>query len=177
MKFKVALVVLVFCSIACGTSPAPTAIPVGTSRQAPVPLGEAYLVGHDMNISVSKVRRPIPMSEVTAGNRFNQEPEPGYEYVMVTIQADCLEDPAGERTCTVTTRDFGVTGSAGQVYGSLHALASIGMEDLLEDTEFYGGSSASGRIMFEVQEGETDLLLIYEPWGSIFTDKVYLSLE
>jgi hypothetical protein len=50
-----------------------------------------------------------------------------------------------------------------------------GVAGLLEDSEFFGGATVTGGMIFEVAQSETDLILIYEPFLS--TSEAYLAVE
>lgn len=45
----------------------------------------------------------------------------------------------------------------------------------MRDTKLFGGGSTRGSLVFEVQEGKMNLVLIYAPW--LESTRVYLAVE
>jgi hypothetical protein len=171
-----AVLALVIASLACGDStpevkPAqesgeeseqeaatePTTPPSGASRSNPAPVGSEVTVG-DLTLAVDDATRPA--DEIVAeGNMFNPTPEPGNEFVRVTISATC--EKAEDETCSVGPAwNLALIGSAGVTHDPLWAVS--GVDGQLEQTEFYGAASVSGSLFFEVGQDETQLVLRYE---------------
>lgn len=146
-----------------------TSVPVGSSRSNPAPLGSEVTID-EMTFVIADVIRPAN-DIVAGGNEFNSAPEEGKEFVMVTISATC--EKGGEESCLVgPSLDLSLIGSAGVVYDPEWLIS--GVDNQLESTEFFGGSTVSGSIFFEVQQGETDLLMRYEPFLGL--SKAFLAL-
>lgn len=151
-------------------APTPTTAPLGSSRSNPAPVGAEVTI-NDMTFRIVELTRPAD-NIVAAGNMFNATPEPGNEYVMVTISAVC--NKSSDQTCQVNPYlDFKLTGSSGSVREPEMMIA--GVAGLLEDSEFFGGATVTGGMIFEVAQGETDLILIYKPFLSV--SEAYLAVE
>jgi len=146
---------------------------IGTSRSNPVPMGHVA-AGGGMNLVVTEVRRPAN-DEVQAGNMYNDSPEPGNEYVMVYVMAECTLSPEEDEQCNLEPYEFELTGSSNLVRE--HAWVS-GVQGVLQDTEFYSGGTVAGALVFQVAQGEDNLILIYEPfWSFLFENEVFFALQ
>ncbi len=148
----------------------PTTAPLGSSRSNPAPVGAEVTID-DMTMKIIEVTRPAD-DIVAAGNMFNATPEPGNEYIMVTISGVC--NKSSDVTCQLNSYfDFKLTGSSGSVRDPEMVVA--GVAGLLEDAEFFGGATVTGGMIFEVAQDETDLILIYEPLLGM--SKAYLAVQ
>ena len=144
----------------------PTKAPIGSVRSNPAPVGSEILAD-DMNFSVKSIVRPAN-DIVIEGNMFNDEPEEGQEYLLVEISAECTKTT--DEKCSISTFNFKTLGKSG-VINDVEYVA--GVKKLLEETEFFGGSTVSGYLAFMVDIGDT-LLLVYDPLFS--SNEFYLSL-
>ena len=186
-----ALAVLIFVSLACGSSGVdvstpignqpgnqsnptsqagslPTAtVPLGTSRSNPAPVGSAVRV-EDMEFIVTGVVRPAD-SAVSNGNMYNEKPAAGKEYMFITLSVTCTK--TSDQQCTFSTYNLKILGSDGVLVDGSFMLA--GVDGLLEGTTFYGGANVSGNLPFMVTQGDTGIILVYQP---LFGDSFYLAL-
>jgi hypothetical protein len=142
---------------------------LGTSRTNPAPLASEVSVS-DVTISITGATRPAT-DIIMAANMFNTEPETGQEYILVDLMVVC--DVAGDETCSISPFNFSMVGSNGEIYDAEIFVA--GLEGTLESTDIFGGATLEGSIPFIVGQGETNLVLIYEP--SLFDDEVFLAVE
>jgi hypothetical protein len=149
-------------------SPISTLKPVGSARSNPAPFGYEVTT-EQMTFTVTELLRPAD-SIVSQGNMFNTIPDEGQEYVFVNLSIKC--DKSIDENCNVSQFDFNLVGSAGLAHDTEIFLA--GVSGLLEDGDFFGGSTKSGYLAFIVGKEETDLVLIYKPFLS---DEVYLSVQ
>ena len=185
-----AVLVLIAVTLACGEStpevrtpgfaterpaPTPTTAPLGSSRSNPAPAGSEVIIS-DITIKVGEVTRPAD-DIVAAGNMFNSAPEPGNEYIMVTVSVVC--NKSSDATCQLSCLDFKLTGSSGSIHDAETMMDGVaGLLPDLNHREFFGGSTTTGGMIFEVVQGETDLVLIYKPWLDILdVSEVYLAVE
>ncbi|NLD31929.1 MAG: DUF4352 domain-containing protein [Trichococcus flocculiformis] len=182
----VALTALILASIACGgTSSEPQVNPpsgdteviqpevvegpaVGTARSNPAPVG-SEVVADKMVFTVTSIVRPAN-DIVMAGNQFNTKTEENQEYIFVELNVICKK--SSDEKCSINpTFNMKLIGSNGIEYDPDIFLA--GVKGLLETTEFYGDASVKGYIPFIVGVGETDLVLLYDPF---LGDTFYLAL-
>lgn len=156
------------------TTPQPTSTPQpGQSRNNPVPRGQVAR-GGGMNLVVTEMRRPAD-NEVQAGNRYNDPPDAGHEYVMIFIMAECTLSPEADEQCSLEPYEFELTGSSNLVRDREYV---SGVPGILEDAEFYSGATVAGALLFQVAQGEENLILIYEPfWSFLFENEVFFAVQ
>lgn len=149
------------------TSVPPTTAPLGSSRSNPAPPGSAVEIA-GMTIRILDVQRPAD-DVVAEANPFNDPPEGGNEYLIVTIEVACNKS-ADEQCVFEPGLELTLVGSKGIVYDREY-VAGI---DYLERTELFGGATKSGLLVFQCGAGETDLVMIYEEF--IGFREAYLAL-
>lgn len=131
----------------------PTEAPIGTSRDNPAPLNTPVEVPN-YTMTLTSVTRPAN-DIVAAGNMFNSPPDEGYEYVMVEVTVTCKQDE-----CAFSSYNLGVVGSESVVYDPEFV---SGVDGMLESGEMLEGGTLTGKLFFIVKQGETDLVLRWEP--------------
>lgn len=149
-------------------TPTPTLPPTGQTRDNPAPLGVAVDIGGDRVLTVVHVTRPA--NEIVASaNQFNPQPETGQEYIQVELQVTCNK-PTND-TCSFLTYEIKAVGADGNVKDP--ALIA-GVEGELESGEFFGGAVKSGKVFYLIAEGDSNVVLFYEPF---FGDPIYLAIQ
>lgn len=142
--------------------PLPTATatsePLGETRDQPYPANAVVDLGDDTQMSIVGIVRPAN-DAVLQANQFNEEPEPGLEYAMLRLLVECNKSTNDK--CSFSTYGLHVVGADGTV----HDLAFVaGLTDELDaSTEFFGGSSIEGNVVFLVPQGDPSAVLYYEP--------------
>jgi hypothetical protein len=153
-----------------GSASQPAAAPSeGSSRDNPYPVGTAVDVGSNMLITVGTVTRPAD-KKVQQYNEFNDTPEPTLEYMQVEIQAKCTK-PASD-TCSLILASIKAVGADGQVHDP--ALVAGIPNELDTTTEFFGGSTKTGNLMFLVPKGDQTVVLIVEV---LLSPNIYLAVK
>jgi len=169
----------------CPTTPAevrppgqqlPTSLPterplyslVGSSPENPVPVGHTLVTPYGAAITVQGIRARGEEAGRLAQewNAFNT-PEPGNEYVM--LSATVVYEGNDADSLRVSQYDFKV--AVGTVIFD-HALAVV-MEGNELEGEMLPGGRIDGLLIFEVPQGSTGVVLIYE---ELF-EKYYLATE
>lgn len=153
-------------------TPAPTNTPKpdGNKPETAVPFGEAAVSGNYI-LQVEEVVRPADQ-RIEEANMFNSEAEPGNELMMVRMTIECTE--ASDRTCTFTpSADVEVFGSSGIIREP--EIFVSGLPNMLEYSEFFGGSVIRGWMVFEIGQDETNLVLKFVPLFSLM-DPIYLAI-
>lgn len=89
---------------------------------------------------------------------------------MVKLTLQCTK--ASDKKCNFLSPNAKLSGSSG-ILNDIEIMIA-GVPDLLETTEFYGGASTSGWLIYQVKQGETDLVLSIEPFLSL--DKAFFSV-
>lgn len=158
-------------SVAVEPTSVPTTTPQrGLARSDPLPAGQSISSGA-FTFTVGEVTRPAD-TIIAEGNMFNATPEPGNEFVLFDLTVAC--SATGNDKCNLgISIELKLTGDKGLVYEPKTFI--VGVPGLLESLEMFGGASTTGALVFEVGQGEANLVLIYEPFLS-FDPDVYLSL-
>jgi len=128
----------------------------GYSIDKPAPAGSEVLA-NDIAVVVTGATRPAD-DIVAEANQFNEPPEAGEEYLLVEFQMTCTK--SGDEPCSFNPFSM-------LVYGSLedaHTREFVaGLENEHSSVDFNSGETVSGFMPFSVGQGETDLVLIYQP--------------
>jgi len=149
------------------TTPTPTSVPA--SRENPAPAGLAVIVG-EITLTVTGAARGVD-STIAAASTRNPIPEPGNEFIMVSVTATC--NSGSQSKCAVAmvfVGEFTLVGSSSIVREPEKFIA--GVPDLLE-TQAFGNAPISGSLVFQVRRGETDLTLLY---ANPFGDEAFMAL-
>ena len=152
----------------------PTAVPtqpiLGETRDQPYPADAVVEIGDDMQLSILGVARPAN-DLVEQGNMFNNTPTPDQEYLVVRLHVQCNK-PSNDK-CTFSGWYFHAVGADGLVRDEA-SVAGI-PEDLDSTTEFFGGASIEGNLVFLVPAGDARVVLFYEPL--FFGSPIYIALQ
>lgn len=146
-----------------------TSAPLGQTRDQPHPADTVIDIGGDVKLSIIQVTRPAN-DIVVQGNMFNDTPTPNQEYMLVRVRAECTK-PANE-TCTFDSYTLKAVGADGTVRDS-GGVAGI-PEELEFSTEFFGGASIEGNLVFLIPAADPSVVLFYDPL--FFGDPVYIAL-
>jgi hypothetical protein len=152
---------------ASGSNPANTDVPPateppantqGTTRDNPYPLGAPVDLGSDMTLTVVNVTRPADQA-VASGNMFNPTPEAGLEYAEVAVQIKC--NKASSEKCSPILTQLKAVGADGQVHDNEFMMAGVpGLLDMT--TEFFGGATIKGNVLFLLPKGDDTVVLFSE---------------
>jgi hypothetical protein len=130
-------------------------------------MGESIVADNKLRLTVLRVEHDA-WPRIHEANMFNPEPGDSMEYIIVTIQIRNLAAPTDTRI--VSEFHFRVTGERGIIYSQPFVV----MERKELNAEFYGGVTIEGEILFEVGQGEKNLVLVYDP--GLGSTARYLSL-
>lgn len=154
------------------TKAAPTKAPEphGSTRDDPHPLNTPVDIGGDMELTVLGVERPADQ-KVAEGNTFNDKPESGMEYMIVSISVRC--NKSSSQKCTLDSFNLKTVGADGQVKDQSFV---AGVPGSLESfPEFFGGSVAGGQLVFLARQGDDQTVLFYDP---LFSERmIYFALK
>jgi hypothetical protein len=162
-------------AVATATSaPQPTAAPAetGKSRSNPVPFGET-VASSDWEIQVLEVVRGEPaFARLLEVNQFNSPAPEGYEYVLVNTRVKYVGDETEAQD--IHEFWFRTTGDA----RVQHDIPSAVDPEPVLDASLFTGGEASGWSTFLARQGETNLMLVFDPFLSFEDDDhLYLALE
>ena len=179
----VALAVLLASLLACGrtapvvvpqasqgdTVPAvATQPPVGASRFNPAPPSSEVQIDN-MSLSITEVVFPADTA-VRQGSLWNPTPEPTANYIFVGIAATC--NLPAESSCRLSGLEFSLVDTAG--IGHNPRLLIAGVPGKFEGSEFFGGATKQGYLIFSVDGELTEYVLKYE---ALFGGEAYLQLN
>lgn len=131
---------------------------LGTSRFNPAPYGSEVL-SDNLIISITELIRPADQL-VLDGNIYNSTPEDGKEYSFIKLRIVCNRAP--DQKCSFTSFDFKLVDTAGNV--EENEMFTMGVENILEGGELFGGASEEGYLIFIVDKAELHPVLMYEPF-------------
>jgi hypothetical protein len=145
----------------------PTEVPLGSSRTSPAPTGSVVLADA-IEFEVTGYTRPAT-SIVADAHPWNRKVESSEEYIFVHLTISCTK-PAEEK-CVLFLVNLKLVGSSGVERDVIWGIANV--DNIIEQTDLYGGSSISKLVPYIINQDETDLILVYQP---PFGDKFYLSI-
>lgn len=152
-----------------GPTTTPTPGPLGKTRDKPYPMNTPVDIGGDMELTVLSVTRPAN-DIVAKGNIFNETPVPGSEFMIVQLGVKC--NKSTNDRCNFISFQIKTVGMDGQVRD---AASVAGIPNEIQTTEFFGGSLIAGGMPFQVTQGDTTVVLIFEPF--IVGDPIYIALS
>ncbi len=120
---------------------------IGKSRFNPVPFGSSLTYG-DQRVTVLGSQQLAEIGWST--------PDEGNVYLAVKIKVDFLGDPS--KSQRIYTFNFDAVGDSGHVYDARYYPET---DTPLRSAEFYGGATASGDLLYEISQNETDMVLIW----------------
>ena len=140
--------ILVIVGVVVGvTQETPPPSEVGESRVNPVPFGSSLTYGEERLTVISSNRlKKIGWSTADVGS----------VYLVVNVKVDFLGEPS-EKKHYLSTFVFRVVGSKGVIYDA----EWLETNTPLKSGEFYGGATTSGDLVYEIEEQETNLVLIW----------------
>ena len=143
-------------------TPSPTQEPMGT-RSNPYGLGSLGSV-RDGRFAVNMIERNAT-AKVKQMNMFNDDPEPGQEWVLVNVTFYC--DLPSDQTCNTSLMQIELVGNLGKVYDT-GLLAVIDNEF---GGEVFGGGQTTGNIGFIIENSDTNILAAVNDLG----DRVFFA--
>ena len=139
-------------------SPSPTPTPSVGMREKPVPLGTSMRLGNGWEMTVVAVN-PDASTEVLAENQFNDPPQDGSQFYMVTVRAKYLGE--GSDRFNVSLKAVGQ--SAVVHTDSCGVLPN----DLAFTPEVFTGGGISGNVCWEIASTDAESLeMFFDPWIS-----------
>ncbi len=151
------------------TLPVPAGPTIESNQDDPIPAGTPADVGDGLLLTIMAAIRPAD-AIVSASDPFTLPPGPDQEFLLVEIRLTC--DKPSNETCYFSTFELKAVGEDGFV--SEAEIFIMGIDDLLEDGEYLGGSTLTGKVFFIVARNDPTLVLYHE--SLIFGDIIYLAL-
>ncbi len=164
--FSIKIVVLALLLQACSSSVVVPVIPADTDAVPPTPAetlqsnppqpGSDVAIDQMSFVIIGSVRPADGI--VASGDMFNPQPHEYQQYIFVTLAVTC-KTTAGQQ-CHLNIFNISLLGRDGTPKYPQWYLS--GVEGILKDTEFQGGTTVSGHVPFIISVGDSGLQLIYE---------------
>jgi hypothetical protein len=140
------------------------------SLNNPIPAGKPVEVGDALTLSIISAVRPAD-SIVSDADPLNPPADPGYEYLLLNVKIVCNK-PSNEK-CFFSPYELTAQGVDENVYGAEIAIA--GIDGMLEEGEYVGGSTQTGKLFFIIPSDDPTLVMFYESL-LVPGDIIYLEL-
>ncbi len=122
---------------------------IGINRSEPAEFG-TNVTTEDWQITVLESKRgEDAWLDIIDANQFNDEPEPGFEYIMAFFQVRYLATNPVVIAERITNHDFRLTGNEGALYD----IPSVVSPDPELDIYLYLGGIFEGWVVLTAQEG------------------------
>lgn len=139
------------------TAPDLPADRAGATRQAPVPFKQIGAIGAGWSLRIDGYV-PNADAAVKAANEFNEVPEPGMQYAIVTVNA-AFGGPA-DKAALVGEVFFKAVGPKGLAYDATDCYAVLPNNlDLFNDV--FSGGSLTGEVCFLIDPADAAGLVLY----------------
>jgi hypothetical protein len=151
--------------------PAADAGPAGT-RDNPIPLGQAAEVG-DWTISVVNVV-PNGIDAVMAENQFNDPPQEGHQFFLVTVSATYN---GSESATVIGGLSFEAVGASSVSYNTYDPSCGVIPNELASGNEVFEGGAVEGNVCFQVTAEDASSLVMYVEPSFSSEDRVWFAVR
>ena len=146
-----------------------TALPVGASRDNPVPLGQPGTTGDDFRVWVIEVRKDAHdiIAQANENESYYEEPLPGHVYIMARIKVRNLS-PEPQ---SLSNSRWGVVGKSDLEFGQCRTRGggfyySYEVPDEYDDGRLmFQGGEIEGNLCFTVKSSDLESLVIFDKSG------------
>ena len=152
-------------------SPEDLALPPGMALDNPVAAGEVLQGSDGTEIVVTGISEDAA-DLVMDANQFNDPPEPGNQFYMVTVAVSYV---SGADSLNVGESDYSLIGNNRVVYTPFEHNCGVIPGEL--ESELFPGGQAAGNVCFQVEASDGNFVLIHEPFYSFEGERRFLSLE
>ena len=141
--------------------PATLALPQGVALGNPIAPGGILKGVNGIELIVTGITEDA-WPAVQAAFQFNDPPEEGNRYYMVTV---AVAYPAGSVSVNISASDFRLIGDKRLLYEPYDHSCGVIPDEL--SGELFAGGRTEGNICFQIPSDESGLILIYQPgYGS-----------
>ena len=155
------------------TTPSPEnlALPPGMTLDNPIAAGEVLQGSDGTEIVVTGILEDAA-DLVMEANQFNDPPEPGNRFYMVTV---AVSYASGADSLNVAESDYSLIGNKRVVYTPFDHSCGVIPGEL--DAELFPGGQAEGNVCFQIEASDGNFVLIHESFYSFESERRFLSLE
>ena len=159
-------------------TPTPTPIPALGSRGNPVPLGSTVQVKNEDPTDHWEVTVVSTMPDATESvlkeNSFNDPPEPGNQFYIVTVRAKYLGPDSTHFSGSLRLR---AVGNGGVVYTTFSDRCGV-IPNELPNPELFADGQIEGSECWQIASGDADsLMMLLEPASVSDSPRVWFSLD
>ena len=137
----------------------PTPEPLGHSRDVPVSAGLSVETRDGLSIAIVSFTLDAT-SIVLDTNSFNDPPSEGNRFTIVRVRVQNIGGTANKES-SLEESDFRLVGSSATLFSPFEHSCGVIPDEL--GVKLFRGGVGEGNVCFEVPEGETDMVLFYEP--------------
>ena len=160
-------------------TPAPTPAPIGQSRQNPTPFGALVVLEDEDNpqdhweVSVLSLNDDA-WKIIRTENSFNDPPEPGNQFVMVTVRMKYL---GPDSVTLLGDYRFRALGNSGVVYSPFRQSCGV-IPDDLPIQELFTGGQVEGNVCWQVASSDVESLVMFiEPDSILSEQRVWMTIR
>ena len=155
------------------TSPSPEnlALPSGMTLDNPVAAGEVLQGSDGTEIVVTGILEDAA-DLVMDANQFNDPPEPGNRFYMVTVAVSYV---SGADSLNVAESDYSLIGNKRVVYTPFDHSCGVIPDEL--GAELFPGGQTEGNVCFHIEANDGDFVLIHESFYSFESKRRFLSID
>ncbi len=151
-------------------NPTPTPLPPGLTLEMPVQAPGVLKSANGVEVVVTSITEDA-WPAIRAANQFNDPPEEGKRFYMVTV---AVAYPEGGASINVGESEFRLIGHNRVVYVPYDHSCGVIPDEL--SAELFAGGKTEGNICFQIPIGESGLVLIHQS-GFGFESRRFLSLD
>ena len=152
-------------------SPEDLALPPGMTLDNPVAAGEVLQGADGTEIVVTGISEDAA-DLVMDANQFNDPPEPGNRFYMVTVAVSYV---SGADSLNVGESDYSLIGNNRVVYTPFEHTCGVIPGEL--ESELFPGGQAEGNVCFQVEASDGNFVLIHESFFSFESERRFLSID
>ena len=145
------------------------------TRENPLPMGSTIIIGSPGSPEWEVTVGPVILNandEIAAANQFNDPPEPGFQYALLTLNVTYVGESTGTPWLDL---DWDYVGADSVTYRSGDTFA-VPPNSIMDINELFPGGSGTGNIVIAIPEDSAS----EGTWrigGSFLSDKIFFAAQ
>jgi hypothetical protein len=140
-------------------APTPTPAPLGSSRENPIPLGQAALVSGSWRIQVLSTI-PDATAMVLAENQFNAPPAAGRQFFIARVQATYVGPGSATFDGSFRLRAVGPSAVAYETFDLANNCGVI--PDPMPEPDVFTGGTVAGNVCWSILSTDVQGLVMFD---------------